>query len=938
MDKIIIKGAREHNLKNIDLVIPRNKFIVLTGVSGSGKSTLAFDTLYAEGQRRYVESLSAYARQFLGQLNKPDVDSIEGLSPAISIEQKGASKNPRSTVGTVTEIYDYLRLLYARIGIPYCPEHKIKIQGQSPEKISKRIQEDFKSKEITILSPIIRAKKGTYEKKISDLNKEGFTRVRINKIFYRTDEIIKLDRYKKHDIEIVIDRLNTEDISRLTEAVENSIKKSEDKLVIVLDENNTEKIYSASMSCPICGISFEELQPRMFSFNSPFGACEECHGLGVKIEFDPDLIIPDKSKSIMEGAIKVYGKMDYSWRSEQLKIVGKKYGFKLYTPIKDFTKKQFNILMYGSEEPIKNTGSFFNFDKGWEGIIPQSERLYKQTESEYRKKELEKYMSESICQKCNGKRLKDKVLSVLIKDKSIIDLTELSIKSLIEFFDNLKLEEREFEIAKQILKEIKSRLTFLDKVGLSYLTLSRNSGTLSGGESQRIRLATQIGSGLTGVLYILDEPSIGLHQRDNHKLIETLHTLRNLGNTLIVVEHDEDTIRNADYVIDIGPGAGIHGGKIVATGSPNEIENNESSLTGKYLSGKYKIEIPKTRRIPKGNIEIIGAKENNLKNINVKIPTGIFVCITGVSGSGKSTLVNEILYKSLMKQFFDSKETPGKHDKILLNNEIDKVIIIDQSPIGKTPRSNPATYIKAFDEIRYLFSQTKEAKIRGYPPGRFSFNVYGGRCERCQGDGLIKIEMNFLPDIYIECEECKGKRYNKETLEIKYKGKSISDVLEMSVEQAIELFENISSIKRKLEMLKKVGLDYIKLGQSSTTLSGGESQRIKLTKELAKRGTGKTLYILDEPTTGLHFHDIKKLLKVLNELVDKGNTILVIEHNLDVIKSSDYIIDLGPEGGDEGGYVIAEGTPEEIIENPKSYTGQYLKNHLFREKEKINNK
>lgn len=940
MDKIIIKGAREHNLKNIDLEIPRDKFIVLTGVSGSGKSTLAFDTIYAEGQRRYVESLSAYARQFLGQLNKPDIDSIEGLSPAISIEQKGTSKNPRSTVGTVTEIYDYLRLLYARIGTPYCPEHKIKIQGQSAEKITERIIEDFKDKDITILSPIVRQKKGTYEKLIEDLNKDGFTKVRVNKIIYRTDEKVKLDRYKKQDIEIIIDRLQTTDHSRLVEAVENAIKKSEDKLVIVLDDKEQEKLYSASMSCPICGISFEELQPRMFSFNSPFGACEECHGLGVKIEFDPDLMIPDKSLSIMEGALAIYGKIDLTWRSQQIGAVGKKFGFKLYTPIKDFTKKQLNVLLNGTDEPISgkwDNGAYMNLEKGWEGLIPQSERLFKQTESEYRKNELQKYMLETICPVCNGKRLKEKVLSVLIDNKNIIDLTDLSIKNSLEFFNDLKLNEKELEIAKQVLKEIIARINFLDQVGLSYLTLSRNAGTLSGGEAQRIRLATQIGSNLMGVLYILDEPSIGLHQRDNHKLIETLHTLQSLGNTLIVVEHDEDTIRNADYVVDIGPGAGIHGGKIVATGSPKDIEKNKDSLTGQYLSGNLKIKVPEKIRKPKKFIEILGAKENNLKNINVKIPTGVLVSVTGVSGSGKSTLVNEILFKSLMKQFYDSKETPGKHDKIELNDEIDKVIIIDQSPIGRTPRSNPGTYIKAFDEIRTLFSQTKEAKLRGYSPGRFSFNVYGGRCEKCQGDGTIKIEMNFLPDVYIECEECKGKRYNKETLEIKYKDKSISDVLDMSVEEAVKLFENIPTIHRKLEMLNRVGLNYIKLGQSSTTLSGGESQRIKLTRELAKRGTGKTLYLLDEPTTGLHFHDINKLLKVLNDLTDKGNTVLVIEHNLDVIKCSDYIIDLGPEGGDEGGYIVAEGTPEEIIKNNKSYTGQYLKEHLKREREKGKN-
>lgn len=937
MKDIIIKGAREHNLKNIDLVLPRDKFIVLTGVSGSGKSTLAFDTLYAEGQRRYVESLSAYARQFLGLMTKPDVDSIEGLSPAISIEQKTTSKNPRSTVGTVTEIYDYLRLLYARIGTPFCPIHNIKIKGETPAKIAERIEEEFKNSEVTILAPIVRQKKGTYEKVLEDLNKEGFTKARVNKKIIRTDEKIKLGRYEKHDIEIVIDKVGASDKERLNEAIESALKKSEEGLVIILDEKGKETIYSSKMACPVCGMAFEELEPRMFSFNSPFGACEECHGLGVKIEFDPDLVLPDKSKSIMDGGVAVYGKMDLSWRSQQLSAIGKKHGFKLYTPIKDFTKKQLDVLLYGSSEPITgrwSNGASMNMEDGWEGLIPQSDRLYRQTESDYRRNELQKYMKESICTKCKGKRLKDKILAVKIENKSIIDITDASIKNSIDFFENINLSDKEKEIAKQILKEIKSRINFLDQVGLNYLNLSRNAGTLSGGEAQRIRLATQIGSNLMGVLYILDEPSIGLHQRDNHKLIETLRHLKDLGNTLIVVEHDEDTIKNADYVVDIGPGAGVHGGKIIAMGTPEEVEKNPSSITGKYLSGKLKIETPKTRRKEKGFIEIIGARENNLKNINVKIPTGTLTCLTGVSGSGKSTLINEILYKSLMKEFHESKETPGKHDKIKLNNEIDKVIVIDQSPIGRTPRSNPSTYIKAFDEIRNLYSETKEAKIRGYSPGRFSFNVSGGRCEKCEGDGVIKIEMNFLPDVYIECEECKGKRYNKETLDIKFKNKSIAEVLDMSVEEAVILFENIPSIQKKLDMLNRVGLGYIKLGQSSTTLSGGESQRIKLTRELAKRGTGKTLYLLDEPTTGLHFHDINKLLEVIADLVNKGNTVLVIEHNLDIIKCADHIIDLGPEGGDAGGYIIAEGTPEDIMKNNKSYTGKYLKIHLDNEKKK----
>ncbi|MAH03708.1 excinuclease ABC subunit A [Candidatus Pacearchaeota archaeon] len=928
MKNIKIKGAREHNLRNISVEFPRDKFIVLTGLSGSGKSTIAFDTLYAEGQRRYVESLSAYARQFLGLMNKPDVDSIEGLSPAISIEQKTTSKNPRSTVGIVTEIYDYLRLLFARIGIPHCPIHGLKIEAQSPVRIAQRIEDDF-SGEITILSPIIRQKKGTYEQLIKDLNKEGFSRVRVNKKILRTDEKIILHRYKKHDIDVIIDRLNTKDKSRLSESIENALIKS-DGLVIVLN-NNKEKLYSGKMTCPKCGIAFEELQPRMFSFNSPFGACEACHGLGIKMDFDSELIIPDKSLSIMEGGIAIYGKLDLSWRAEQLQVIGKKFGFKLHTPFKKFTKKQMDVLLYGTKEEIKgkwSTGASMNFEKGWEGVIHQSERLYKSTESDYRKRHLEKFMRITPCIVCDGKKLKQKILAVKIGDKSIIDITDLSIKDAIVFFNHVNLTQKQEEIARQILKEIRERLSFLERVGLSYLTLSRSSGTLSGGEAQRIRLATQIGSNLMGVLYILDEPSIGLHQRDNQKLIDTLHRLRDLGNTLIVVEHDEDTIRKADHVIDVGPGAGIHGGKIVAYGSPKEIEMNPNSLTGQYLSGKEFIETPKLRRKPNVPIKLIGCKENNLRNIDVEIPTQVLNVITGVSGSGKSTLINEILYKGLMQKINNSKIKPGKHDKIYTDAYIDRVVIVDQSPIGRTPRSNPATYAKVFDEIRKLFAETKDAKLKGYPIGRFSFNVKGGRCEKCQGDGTIKIEMNFLPDVYVECEECKGKRYNHETLDIRYKGKSIADVLDMTVEEALNLFQFIPIIRTKLETLNQVGLGYIKVGQSSTTLSGGESQRIKLTRELAKRGTGRTLYLLDEPTTGLHFHDVRKLIKVLNGLVDKGNTILVIEHNLDIIKSADHIIDLGPEGGDEGGSIVGSGTPEELVKNKKSYTGKYLKGVL----------
>ncbi|MHC1598213.1 MAG: excinuclease ABC subunit UvrA [Candidatus Methanofastidiosia archaeon] len=929
---LVIKGAREHNLKNISVTLPRNKVIVITGLSGSGKSTLAFDTIYAEGQRRYVESLSAYARQFLGIMNKPDVDSIEGLSPAISIEQKTTSKNPRSTVGTVTEIYDYLRLLYARIGTPYCPIHNIPIEKKTPDVITNIIRKEYPNKDIILLAPLIRQKKGTYKKLIKDMGKEGYRRVRVNKQIMRTDEKISLERYKKHDIEIVIDRLNTLDGARTQEAVESALTKG-DGLIIVLD-GNEEKLYSSKMSCPHCDITFEELQPRMFSFNSPFGACETCSGLGYKEEIDPDIVVPDKSLSIADGAIIPFKGIVDGWRIRQISAVAKKYGFDIFTPLNELTDKQFNIIMYGTTNKLrftyvsKNTEAKVQYDSKYEGIIPLLERLYKQTQSDYRRRDIERFMRFYPCPTCGGKRLKDKILSVRINNMNIMECTNLSIKDSIKFFDNIKLNEKQYIIAKQVLKEINSRLRFLDNVGLSYLTLSRTAGSLSGGEAQRIRLATQIGSNLVGVLYILDEPSIGLHQRNNNLLIKTLQQLRDIGNTLIVVEHDEDTIRNADYVVDMGPGAGIHGGEIIALGTPEEIEKNKKSITGKYLSGTLKIDVPKKRRHSTNSILIKKAREHNLQSIDVKIPLGVLTVVTGVSGSGKSTLIHDVLYRSLMKKFYKSKDVPGDHDTILVPKELDKVIMIDQSPIGKTPRSNPATYIKVFDDIRALFAQTKESKIRGYKPGRFSFNVKGGRCEACKGDGLIKIEMNFLPDVYVTCEECRERRFNKETLEVTYKGKNIADIIEMSVEEALEFFVHIPTIKRKLQTLSDVGLGYIKLGQPSTTLSGGEAQRIKLTKELAKRATGNTLYLLDEPTTGLHFHDVKMLLGVLNRLVDKGNSIVVIEHNLDIIKTADYIIDLGPEGGDEGGMIVATGTPEEVAANKKSYTGSFLKKVL----------
>ena len=935
MNEIVIKGAREHNLKNINIKLPRDKLIVITGLSGSGKSTLAFDTIYAEGQRRYVESLSAYARQFLGQMNKPDVDSIEGLSPAISIEQKTTSKNPRSTVGTVTEIYDYLRLLYARIGTPHCPECGKEIRPQTAQMISKQILQTKRGERLTVLSPVVRGKKGTYEKLFEKYQKEGFARVRVNKKIYTTDDevikSIKLDRYVKHYIEVVVDRLVADDKKRLNESTELALSLSSG-FVIFLDDDENETLFSANAACPDCGINFEEMQPRMFSFNNPFGACGECHGLGFRQEFDSDLIIPDKSLSLMDGAVACYG--NDGWRMQQIASVAKHVGFDIFTPVKDLKEKDLDVVLYGTNKKIrykyvsKNRDASYNFYGDFEGVIPQLERLYHQTKSDYRRKEMEKFMRILPCPKCEGRRLKDEALAVTLGGKNIVEIADLSINDSISFFNCLKLDKNQMIIAKQVLKEINSRLKFLDDVGLNYLAMSRSAGTLSGGEAQRIRLATQIGSNLMGVLYVLDEPSIGLHQRDNDRLIGTLKRLRDLGNTLIVVEHDEGMMLSSDHVIDLGPGAGIHGGDIVFEGAPVKLKKSEKSLTGLYLCGKKKIDVPDKRRKPKGFMTIVGASENNLKNIDVSIPEKVFTVVTGVSGSGKSTLVHEILYKAFMRRIYNSKDIPGSHKDILADIPIDRVILVDQSPIGRTPRSNPATYTKVFDEIRELFAKTKEAKVRGYKPGRFSFNVSGGRCENCRGDGLIKIEMNFLPDVYVECEECKGTRYNDETLSVTYNGKNISEILNMTVEEAHSFFENIPKIKGKLQTLYDVGLGYIKLGQSATTLSGGEAQRIKLTRELSKRSTGHTVYILDEPTTGLHFDDVKRLLDVLQRLVAKGNSVIVIEHNLDVIKTADYIIDLGPEGGDNGGEVIAKGTPEEVVQDKHSYTGDYLKKVL----------
>ena len=933
MDEIIIKGARENNLKNINLTLPKNKLIVMTGVSGSGKSSLAFDTIYAEGQRRYVESLSAYARQFLGGTEKPDVDSIEGLSPSISIDQKSTNRNPRSTVGTVTEIYDYLRLLYARIGIPYCPNHHRPITSQSIEEMTNKVLELESGTKVRILSPIVHGEKGTHKELFERLLKDGYVRVRVDGEERDLSEDIILEKNKKHQIQVIIDRLIIKDEvrSRLYESIENAVKLSKGKVVIDI-VGKEELLMSESYACPDCDFSLPELEPRLFSFNAPYGACPECKGLGVKLKIDVDLVIPDKNKSINEGAIVPLNLEDpNSIYSTQMTTVCKFYNIDPDKPIKDFTKKELDIILIGSPDMLEfnytaKNGNTRKTKSYYEGIVTNLERRYMETKSGWIREWIENFMMELPCEKCHGSRLSDEVLSVLVGKKNIYEMTNLSIYDLHHFLENLKLNKEQQEISRLILKEIQSRLSFLINVGLEYLTLSRSAETLSGGEAQRIRLATQIGSRLTGVLYVLDEPSIGLHQRDNQRLINSMLEMRDLGNTLIVVEHDTDTMLASDYLVDIGPGAGLHGGEVVACGTPEEVMKNPNSLTGRYLTGKEKIEVPKKRR--KGNkkfLEIKGAKENNLKNINVKIPLGTFTCVTGVSGSGKSSLITEILYKYLASNLYKSKLKPGKFKSFKGLENIDKVVNISQDPIGRTPRSNPATYTGVFDDIRDVFAQTKEAKMHGYDKGRFSFNVKGGRCEACWGDGVKKIEMHFLPDVYVPCEVCGGTRYNRETLEIKYKGKSIYDVLEMRVEEAIEFFENVPKVKTKLQMLMDVGLSYIKLGQSAPTLSGGEAGRVKLAKELQKKPTGKSIFILDEPTTGLHSEDIKKLLVILQRIVDNGDTVVVIEHNLDVIKVADYIIDLGPEGGDRGGTIVAEGTPEEVAKVKESYTGQFLK-------------
>ena len=937
-DFIKIRGANEHNLKNLSVDIPRNELVVLTGLSGSGKSSLAFDTIYAEGQRRYMESLSSYARQFLGQMEKPNVESIEGLSPAISIDQKSTNRNPRSTVGTVTEIYDYLRLLYARVGVPHCPKCGREIKKQTVDQMVDQIMELPERTKIQILSPVVRGRKGEHQKVLENAKRSGYVRVRIDGNQYDLSEDIKLEKNKKHNIERVVDRIVIKaGISeRLTDSVETALKLSDGLLEVDVIDGESIK-FSQSFSCPDCGISIDEIEPRSFSFNNPFGACPVCYGLGYKMEFDEDLMIPDKNLSIDEGAIVVLGWQSCTDKSSYTRAVlnalSKEYNFSLDVPFKDYPKEIHDILIYGTNG--KRVKVYYKgqrgegvYDVAFEGLISNVERRYRETASESTKAEYESFMRITPCKECGGKRLKKTSLAVTVADKNIYDITSMSIADMHEFFEKIELTNTQLKIGEQILREIRARVKFLIDVGLDYLTLARATATLSGGEAQRIRLATQIGSGLVGVTYILDEPSIGLHQRDNDKLLATLTHLRDLGNSVIVVEHDEDTMFAADFIVDVGPGAGEHGGQVVATGTAREIMENENSITGAYLSGRIKIPVPKLRRTPTGYLKICGAKENNLKNIDVEIPLGVMTCVTGVSGSGKSSLINEILYKSLAKKLNRARTIPGKHDKIEGICQLDKIIDIDQSPIGRTPRSNPATYTGVFDMIRDLFAATADAKARGYQKGRFSFNVKGGRCEACSGDGILKIEMHFLPDVYVPCEVCGGKRYNRETLEVKYKGKSIYDVLDMTVEEALVFFENIQSIKKKIQTLYDVGLSYIKLGQPSTTLSGGEAQRIKLATELSRRSTGKTIYVLDEPTTGLHFADVHKLIEILRKFSDTGNTVVVIEHNLDVIKTADYIIDIGPEGGDRGGTVVAQGTPEEVAKNPKSYTGKYVAKYL----------
>ena len=940
MDKrkyIRIKGAKEHNLKDISLDIPRDEFVVLTGLSGSGKSSLAFDTIFAEGQRRYMESLSSYARQFLGQMEKPNVEKIEGLPPAISIDQKSTNHNPRSTVGTVTEVYDYLRLLYARIGIPHCPKCGKEIKRQTVDQMVDVIMALPERTKVQLLAPVVRGRKGEHEKLFVKARKSGYVRVIVDGSQYELEEEIKLDKNIKHNIEIVVDRLVVKEgiEKRLTDSIENVLKLANGLLIVdVIGEEPLR--FSESFSCPDCGISIDEIEPRSFSFNNPFGACPECFGLGFKMEFSEELMIPDKSLSINEGCIKVMGwqssNKEDSFTHQVLVALSKEYNFSLDTPYEELSEEVRNIIVFGTDKsvPVHYTGQRGTgvYDITFEGLVENVNRRYRETHSEYTKKEYEEYMTVTNCPVCKGQRLKKESLAVTVDDKNIYELTTIPIRDLVEYFNNMRLTSQQERIGHQIIKEIKGRVGFLNDVGLDYLNLARATGSLSGGEAQRIRLATQIGSGLVGVAYILDEPSIGLHQRDNEKLLASLKGLRDLGNTLLVVEHDEDTMRAADCIVDIGPRAGSHGGEVVAIGNAEEIMKCPESITGQYLSGERFVPIPSKRREPTGYLKVIGAKENNLKDVDVEIPLGIMTCVTGVSGSGKSSLINEILYKSLAKSLNRAHKIPGKHKKIEGIEQLDKIIDIDQSPIGRTPRSNPATYTGVFDSIRDLFAATPDAKERGYKKGRFSFNVKGGRCEACSGDGIVKIEMHFLPDVYIPCEVCNGKRYNRETLEVKYKGKTIYDVLDMTVEEALGFFENVPSIHRKIQTLYDVGLSYIKLGQPSTTLSGGEAQRIKLATELSKRGTGKTIYILDEPTTGLHFEDVNKLVDILRKLSDNGNTVVVIEHNLDVIKTADYIIDLGPEGGDGGGTIVATGTPEEVAKNKKSYTGEFLKKVL----------